>query len=231
MWTRRVLLATMIAAAAMSLRGSPDDLSELADERADLRCELFPLATPRPTENAAERRHFLLSRPSFAFRGGAGDDGAAMRLITYASGPNGLPRLGVRVGHRVLDVEAASRVDGEPLPSTMKGLLREGPRGAVAGAGARQGGAVERGTLLHGDAGGRRRSASCRPFPDPRPLPLRRERPVLRSEPAHSSATTRRWRHPRRGSASSASPRWCSSSGAGRWASRAMTTRSITLSA
>ena len=54
-----------------------------------------------------------------------------MRLITYASGPNGLPRLGVRVGHRVLDVEAASRVDGEPLPSSMKGLLREG-RGALS---------------------------------------------------------------------------------------------------
>lgn len=42
-----------------------------------------------------------------------------------------MPRLGVRVGHRVLDVEAASRVDGEPLPSTMKGLLREG-RGAMS---------------------------------------------------------------------------------------------------
>lgn len=54
-----------------------------------------------------------------------------MRLITYASGPNGLARLGVRVGHRVLDVEAASRVDGEPLPSTMKGLFREG-RGALS---------------------------------------------------------------------------------------------------
>ena len=54
-----------------------------------------------------------------------------MRLITYASGPNGMPRLGVRVGHRVLDVEAASRVDGEPLPATMKGLLREG-RGALS---------------------------------------------------------------------------------------------------
>ncbi len=54
-----------------------------------------------------------------------------MRLITYASGPNGLPRLGVRVGHRVLDVEPASRVDGEPLPSSMKGLLREG-RGALS---------------------------------------------------------------------------------------------------
>ena len=57
--------------------------------------------------------------------------GPAMRLVTYASGPNGLPRLGVRVGHRVLDVESASRVDGEPLPSSMKGLLREG-RGALS---------------------------------------------------------------------------------------------------
>ena len=54
-----------------------------------------------------------------------------MRLITYSSAPNGTARLGVRVGHRVLDVEAASRVDGQPLPSTMKGLLREG-RGALS---------------------------------------------------------------------------------------------------
>jgi 2-keto-4-pentenoate hydratase/2-oxohepta-3-ene-1,7-dioic acid hydratase in catechol pathway len=54
-----------------------------------------------------------------------------MRLITYAQGPGTLPRLAVRVGHRVLDVESASRVDGEPLPSTMKGLLREG-RGAIS---------------------------------------------------------------------------------------------------
>ena len=54
-----------------------------------------------------------------------------MRLITYSSGPNGTARLGVRVGHRVLDVESASRVDGQPLPSTMKGLLREG-RGALS---------------------------------------------------------------------------------------------------
>lgn len=53
-----------------------------------------------------------------------------MRLITYhqAGGP---PRIGVRVGHRVLDIEAASRVDGEPLPGTMKALLREG-RGALS---------------------------------------------------------------------------------------------------
>ena len=54
-----------------------------------------------------------------------------MRLITYSSGPNGTARLGVRVGHRVLDVESASRVDGQPLPNTMKGLLREG-RGALS---------------------------------------------------------------------------------------------------
>ncbi len=54
-----------------------------------------------------------------------------MRLITYASGPAGAARIGVRVGHRVLDIEAASRVDGEPLPATMKALLREG-RGALS---------------------------------------------------------------------------------------------------
>jgi 2-keto-4-pentenoate hydratase/2-oxohepta-3-ene-1,7-dioic acid hydratase in catechol pathway len=54
-----------------------------------------------------------------------------MRLVTYTSGPAGTPRLGVRVGHRILDVENASRVDGEPLPAGMKALLREG-RGALS---------------------------------------------------------------------------------------------------
>ncbi len=54
-----------------------------------------------------------------------------MRLITYTTGPTGAMRIGVRVGHRVLDIEAASRVDGEPLPGTMKTLLREG-RGALS---------------------------------------------------------------------------------------------------
>ena len=48
-----------------------------------------------------------------------------MRLVTFTAA-NGPPRIGVRVGHRVLDIEAASRVDGEPLPATMKALLREG---------------------------------------------------------------------------------------------------------
>jgi hypothetical protein len=36
-----------------------------------------------------------------------------VRLITYAQGPGTLPRLAVRVGHRVLDIESGSRVDGE----------------------------------------------------------------------------------------------------------------------
>lgn len=54
-----------------------------------------------------------------------------MRLVTYCTPAQPVPRLGVRVGHRVLDVESASRVDGEPLPCTLKALLREG-RGAVA---------------------------------------------------------------------------------------------------
>jgi 2-keto-4-pentenoate hydratase/2-oxohepta-3-ene-1,7-dioic acid hydratase in catechol pathway len=54
-----------------------------------------------------------------------------MRLITYNTATNAAPRIGVRVGHRVLDIEAGSRVDGEPLPGTMKTLLREG-RGALS---------------------------------------------------------------------------------------------------
>src|SRR4051812_12971310 len=55
----------------------------------------------------------------------------AMRLLTYSLLPDGAPRAGVRVGHRVLDIESASRVDGEPLPNTLKGLFRAG-RGALA---------------------------------------------------------------------------------------------------
>src|SRR5258706_5109373 len=53
-----------------------------------------------------------------------------MRLITYFQ-QGGLPRIGVGVGYGVLDMEAASRVDGEPLPATMKLLLKEG-RGALS---------------------------------------------------------------------------------------------------
>lgn len=54
-----------------------------------------------------------------------------MRLVTYSAGPAGPPRAGVRVGHRVLDIEAASRVKGEPLPAGMKALLAAG-RGALS---------------------------------------------------------------------------------------------------
>ena len=54
-----------------------------------------------------------------------------MRLVTYSVSPGGLARAGVRVGHRVLDVEAASRVKGEPLPSSVKALLAAG-RGALS---------------------------------------------------------------------------------------------------
>ena len=53
-----------------------------------------------------------------------------MRLVTFTAA-NAAPRIGVRVGHRVLDIEAASRVDGEPLPNTMRGLLAQG-RGALS---------------------------------------------------------------------------------------------------
>jgi 5-carboxymethyl-2-hydroxymuconate isomerase/acylpyruvate hydrolase len=54
-----------------------------------------------------------------------------MRLITYTLGPDGGARSAVRVGHRILDIEAASRVQGEPLPSSMRGLLQMG-RGALS---------------------------------------------------------------------------------------------------
>ncbi len=54
-----------------------------------------------------------------------------MRLVTFSTPPHAIPRAGVRVGHRVLDIEAASRVDGQPLPSSMKALLRAG-RGAFS---------------------------------------------------------------------------------------------------
>lgn len=54
-----------------------------------------------------------------------------MRLVTFCVGPAGPARAGVRVGHRVLDIEAASRVKGEPLPSSVRALLAAG-RGALA---------------------------------------------------------------------------------------------------
>ena len=54
-----------------------------------------------------------------------------MRIVTYANTGLPDPRMGVRVGHRVLDVGTGSRVDGEPLPRTLRALLVEG-RGAIA---------------------------------------------------------------------------------------------------
>jgi len=54
-----------------------------------------------------------------------------MRLVTYSVGPAGTARAGVRVGHRILDIESASRVKGEPLPSSVKALLAAG-RGAMS---------------------------------------------------------------------------------------------------
>ena len=54
-----------------------------------------------------------------------------MRLVTYSVGPAGPAREGVRVGHRILDIEAASRVNGEPRPASVKGLLAAG-RGAMS---------------------------------------------------------------------------------------------------
>src|SRR5258705_5857776 len=91
----------------------------------------------------AERRHFLFWALGSMMQGlpprgqtGAAPSGdriekASMRLVTYTVGPLGPARAGVRVGHRVLDIEGASRVQGEPLPDTMRGVLQMG-RGALA---------------------------------------------------------------------------------------------------
>ena len=54
-----------------------------------------------------------------------------MRLVTFSVGAAGPARAGVRVGHRILDIEAASRVKGEPLPASIKALLAAG-RGALS---------------------------------------------------------------------------------------------------
>ena len=48
-----------------------------------------------------------------------------MRLITYMK-EGGAPRIGVRLGAEVLDIEAASKTAGESFPATMKVLLQEG---------------------------------------------------------------------------------------------------------
>lgn len=69
-----------------------------------------------------------------------------MRLVNFGAKPEGTARAGVRVGHRILDIESASRVNGEPLPSGIAALLAAG-RGAMsrvqslAKAAARQAGA------------------------------------------------------------------------------------------
>jgi 5-carboxymethyl-2-hydroxymuconate isomerase/acylpyruvate hydrolase len=49
-----------------------------------------------------------------------------VRLITYTKKTGGTPAIGVRLDQRVLDIAAASRIAGEPLPGTMKLLLGEG---------------------------------------------------------------------------------------------------------
>ena len=49
----------------------------------------------------------------------------AMRLITYRK-DGGSPRVGVRLGERVLDVAAAAAAAGESFPGTMKLLLGQG---------------------------------------------------------------------------------------------------------
>jgi 5-carboxymethyl-2-hydroxymuconate isomerase/acylpyruvate hydrolase len=49
-----------------------------------------------------------------------------MRLITYRKENGDAPRIGVRLGDRILDVAAAAGIAGESFPATMKVLLQEG---------------------------------------------------------------------------------------------------------
>ena len=54
-----------------------------------------------------------------------------MRLLTFLSPADGSARIGVRLGDRVLDLQAAAAIAGDPLPATMRKLL-EGGEAALA---------------------------------------------------------------------------------------------------
>lgn len=55
-----------------------------------------------------------------------------MRLLTYAPAHGGAGRVGVRLGDRVLDLEAAAAICRTRLPGSMKELLRAGEAGLEA---------------------------------------------------------------------------------------------------
>jgi 2-keto-4-pentenoate hydratase/2-oxohepta-3-ene-1,7-dioic acid hydratase in catechol pathway len=49
-----------------------------------------------------------------------------MRLITYSVEPRGAPRIGARIGTRILDLQNAARAAGMALPGSMRALLAAG---------------------------------------------------------------------------------------------------------
>jgi len=55
-----------------------------------------------------------------------------VRLLTYAPTASAAPRIGVRLGERVLDVQAAATTAGRHVSGTMKGLLAAGDLGMGA---------------------------------------------------------------------------------------------------
>lgn len=55
-----------------------------------------------------------------------------MRLLTYAPSPGATPRVGARLGDRVLDLPAAAKTAGRFVPATMKALLQAGDMGLGA---------------------------------------------------------------------------------------------------
>jgi 5-carboxymethyl-2-hydroxymuconate isomerase/acylpyruvate hydrolase len=55
-----------------------------------------------------------------------------VRLLTYAPAGGGAPRIGARLGERVLDLQAGAKIAARHVPSTMKALLQAGDMGMGA---------------------------------------------------------------------------------------------------
>ena len=160
-----------------------------------------------------------------------------MRLVTFSLNGTNAPRIGARIGKRVLDLGAAAGVNGEaPLPKRMKRLLAAGDA------------ALERVRRLVDAARAEPepfdaallRESEIRYLP---PIPdadkflcvgknyrthleelsettcspkRRRSRPPSSSSTPASPGTTRASCGPRASSASTTSPNWCSSSASAR---------------
>jgi 2-keto-4-pentenoate hydratase/2-oxohepta-3-ene-1,7-dioic acid hydratase in catechol pathway len=55
-----------------------------------------------------------------------------VRLLTYAPPGGGAPRVGARIGERVLDLQAAAKIGTRHVPATLKALLHAGDMGMGA---------------------------------------------------------------------------------------------------